>query len=80
MEHNIKELLKTIVTVLVDYPQDIDIKELHSQKCLIFELKVNSDDLGKIIGKDGRTARAVRILLESACAKMRKRCILEILG
>ncbi len=80
MDENIKKLLRSIVTALVDAPDDIDIKELHSQKCHIFELKVNSSDLGKVIGKGGKTAKAIRTLLESASAKSKKRCILEILG
>ena len=80
MADSIKDLLSAIVSVLVDNPQDIDIKSLHSERALIFELKVHSQDLGKVIGKKGKTAQAIRTLLESACGKIKKRCILEIIG
>jgi uncharacterized protein len=79
MAANIKELLIEITTVLVDKPEAIEIKELQSEQSMIFELRVDQTDLGKVIGKGGRTAQAIRTLLESACGKMKKRCILEIL-
>ena len=79
MENNIKDLLISIVKVLIDNPDRIEINELHSEQSLIFELKVDNADLGKVIGRGGRTAQAIRTILESACGKLKKRCILEIL-
>ena len=79
MSNNIKELITAIASVLVDHPESVEVKEIQSEQSMIFELKVDPQDLGKVIGKRGRTAQAMRTLLESACGKIKKRSILEIL-
>jgi len=79
MATEIKDLIVIIASALVGNPDKIDVNELHSEQSMIFELKVDQSDLGKVIGKGGRTAQAMRTLLESACGKLKKRCILEIL-
>jgi len=79
MSNNIKDLISAIASALVDDPESVEVKEIQSEQSMIFELKVNPQDLGKVIGKKGRTAQAIRTLLESACGKLKKRSILEIL-
>jgi len=79
MPDNIKELVILISKALVDNPDSVKVNEMLSEQSIIFELKVDPSDLGKVIGKSGRTAHAMRTLLESACGKLKKRCILEIL-
>jgi predicted RNA-binding protein YlqC (UPF0109 family) len=64
---------------LVDKPEDVSVKETEGEKTTIIELRVAQEDLGKIIGKQGRTARAMRTLLNAAGTKVGKRCVLEIL-
>ncbi|HEX9758775.1 MAG TPA: KH domain-containing protein [Nitrospiria bacterium] len=74
-----KELIENIAKSLVDKPEDVSVKETEGEKTTIIELRVCQEDLGKIIGKQGRTARAMRTLLNAAGTKMGKRCVLEIL-
>jgi hypothetical protein len=72
--------VEMIVKKLVDYPEDVEVTQVESDKTIILELEVNKDDLGKVIGKNGRTARAIRTLLTASAAKNGSRkALLEIL-
>lgn len=74
-----KNLLELIIKQLVDHPDDVNINEIAGEQTCVFELRVNKEDLGKIIGKQGRTARAIRTLLSAAAVKDSKRVMLEII-
>ena len=74
-----KELIHYIVTALVDHPDTVQVKETEQDDTIIIELTVAKDDLGKVIGKQGRTARAMRSLLAAAAGKINKRSRLEIM-
>ena len=74
-----KELLELIAESLVDRPDEVDVKEIENDQTTVLELKVAADDLGKVIGKQGRTARSIRTILGSAGMKLGKRIVFEIL-
>lgn len=74
-----KELVEYIAKLLVDNPQEVVVTEIHSEKTTVIELRVAQPDLGKVIGKQGNTARALRTILNAAGRKTGNRCILEIL-
>lgn len=74
-----KDLIEYIAKALVDHPEAVDVKEVAGEQTEIIELMVAKDDLGKVIGRQGRTARAIRTILSAASAKMKKRAVLEIL-
>jgi predicted RNA-binding protein YlqC (UPF0109 family) len=74
-----KELIHYIAAALVDNPDQIQIKETEQDDTIIIELTVAKEDLGKVIGKQGRTARAMRSLLSAAAGKVNKRSRLEIM-
>lgn len=74
-----KELLELIARSLVDNPDDVTVTEVEGEQTTVLELRVAPDDLGKVIGKQGRTARAIRTLLSSAGMKQRKRVVFEII-
>ncbi|MDR2885006.1 MAG: KH domain-containing protein [Deferribacteraceae bacterium] len=74
-----KELVKAIVEPLVDKPSEIDIREVESENNTVIELRVNEGDLGKVIGKQGRTAKAIRTILNAASVKKGKRVLMEII-
>ena len=74
-----KDLIATIAKILVDKPDQVFTTEIKGQQSSVIELKVAKEDIGKIIGKQGRTAQALRGLLMAASAKIKRRCILEIL-
>jgi predicted RNA-binding protein YlqC (UPF0109 family) len=74
-----KELIHYIATALVDHPDQIQIMETEQDDSIIIELTVAKEDLGKVIGKQGRTARAMRSLLSAAAGKVNKRSRLEIM-
>ena len=74
-----KELVKFIAQSLVDNPEQVQVKEIEGEQTSVIELKVAKEDLGKVIGKQGRTARAMRTILSAASTKIRKRAVLEIL-
>jgi len=74
-----KELIEYIAKVLVDNPDDVSVTELEGKQTSVIELRVAKEDLGKVIGKQGRTARAMRTILGAASAKLKKRSVLEIL-
>jgi predicted RNA-binding protein YlqC (UPF0109 family) len=74
-----QEFVEFIVKKLVDHPEDVKVTQIDSEKTTILELQVKEGDLGKVIGKSGRTAKAIRTLLTAAAAKSgQKRAILEI--
>ena len=74
-----KELIKYIAQSLVDNPEQVEVSEVEGNQTSVLELKVAKEDLGKVIGKQGRTARAMRTILSAASAKIKKRTVLEIL-
>jgi len=74
-----KSLLEEIAKALVDHPEDVQITEVAGEQTTVLELRVRSEDLGKVIGRQGRTARAIRTLLSAAGMKVHKRFVLEIL-
>jgi uncharacterized protein len=74
-----KELVEKMAKALVDKPEDVVVNEIDGEKTTVFELRVASSDLGKVIGKQGKTARAMRTILSAAGTKIGKRCVLEIL-
>lgn len=75
----IRTLLQKIIETLVDEPEKIHLQELHSDQAFIFELQVSKSDVGKVIGRGGKTAMAIRTILEAASGKHKRRVILEIL-
>ncbi|MFC1867015.1 KH domain-containing protein [Thermodesulfobacteriota bacterium] len=74
-----KDLIAKIAKALVDKPEEVITTEIKGQQTSVIELKVAKEDIGKVIGKQGRTAQALRSILMSASAKLKKRCSLEIL-
>ena len=79
--HNgtMKDLVETIAKALVDEPEKVAVNEVEGEATTVLELRVAQQDLGKVIGKQGRTARAIRTLLSAASMKVKKRFVLEIL-
>jgi len=75
----LKELVEGIVKKLVDNPTDVVVTEVPGESSTVIELRVASEDLGKVIGREGRTARSIRTLLHVAAVKENKRAVLEIL-
>ena len=74
-----KELIGYIAKALVDKPEEVVVTEIEGEQTSVIELKVAKEDLGKVIGKQGRTARAMRTILSAASTKINKRSVLEIL-
>ena len=74
-----KELIGFIARALVDKPEEVVVTEIEGEQTSVIELKVAKEDLGKIIGKQGRTARAMRTILSAASTKINKRSVLEII-
>ncbi len=74
-----KELLEKIVVALVDQPDQIEVEAVEGARSMVLELKVAKEDIGKVIGKQGRTARAIRTILDAASGKLNKRTTLEII-
>jgi len=72
-------LIKFIAEALVDKPDQVEVTEVEGERTSVLELKVAKEDLGKIIGKQGRTARAIRTILAAGSAKINKRVVLEIM-
>jgi len=75
----VKDLILMIVKALVDKPEEVDLQELVGEKTTVLELRVAKEDLGKVIGKQGKTARAMRTILNATATKMKKRAVLEII-
>jgi predicted RNA-binding protein YlqC (UPF0109 family) len=74
-----KELVESIAKALVDHPEQVQVKSVEGEQVTILELRVAPDDLGKVIGRQGRTAKSIRTLLGAAGMKLKKRFTLEIL-
>jgi predicted RNA-binding protein YlqC (UPF0109 family) len=74
-----KNLIHYIAQALVDNPEQVTVSEIEGNQTSVLELKVAKEDLGKVIGKQGRTARAMRTILSAASAKVKKRTVLEII-
>ena len=74
-----KDLVKYIAQKMVDYPEQVQVTEVIGERVSVLELQVAKADLGKIIGKEGRNARAIRTILNAASAKVKKRVSLEII-
>jgi len=74
-----KELLELIAKSLVDHPEQVVVTEVEGEQTTVLELRVAGEDLGKVIGKQGRTARAVRTILASAGMKLQKKIVFEII-
>ena len=74
-----KELIEYIAKSLVDFPEMVKVTEIQGERTTVFELRVGSGDLGKIIGKEGRTAKSIRTIITAASMKEGKRAVLEIL-
>lgn len=74
-----KELVHKIAQALVDKPDEVEVTEIKGQQSTVLELRVAKEDVGKVIGKQGRTAQAIRSIIGSASAKLRKHVVLEII-
>ncbi len=77
--NGVKTLVEEIAKALVDTPNDVEVKEISGEHATVFELRVAQNDLGKVIGKQGRTARSIRTLLGAVGTKLNRRFSLEIL-
>jgi hypothetical protein len=75
-----RDLIEYIAKSLVDDPDAVAVTQVERDKTTLFELRVSGDDLGKVIGKNGRTARSIRTLLNAAAAREGRRAVLEIRG
>jgi len=74
-----KELIKYVAQALVDKPEAVEVSEIVGEQTSVIELRVAKEDLGKVIGKQGKTAKAMRTILSAASTKLRKRTVLEII-
>jgi predicted RNA-binding protein YlqC (UPF0109 family) len=74
-----RELIAYVVRFLVDHPDEVEVREIEGEQTRVLELRVAKGDMGKVIGKQGRTARALRTILSAASARLNKRTVLEIL-
>jgi predicted RNA-binding protein YlqC (UPF0109 family) len=79
MEVDMKALVELMAKSLVDKPEEVEVAEIDGERTVVFELRVATGDIGKVIGKQGNTARAIRTILSAAGSKLGKRCVLEIL-
>ena len=75
----LKDLIEFVGKSLVDIPDSVEVNEIEGEQTTVIELKVDKSDLGKVIGKQGRTARALRTILNAASTKLKKRSVLEII-
>ncbi len=73
-----KEMLENIAKSLVDYPDDVEITEKETERSLVLELHVNEADMGKVIGKQGKIAKAIRTVVKAAASKEGKRVLVDI--
>jgi len=75
----VKNLILTMVKALVDRPDEVDLQEVEGEKTTVLELRVAKEDLGKVIGKQGKTAKAMRTILNATATKLKRRVVLEII-
>lgn len=73
-----KELIEIIARALVDHPEDVRVVENAGERTIVYELSVHPDDMGKVIGRQGRIARALRVVVNAAAVKEKKKVIVEI--
>lgn len=73
-----KELLEHIARAMVDYPERVSVHQVDSDRLIVLELKVAPDDMGKVIGKQGRIAKAIRTVVSAAAVRENKRVVVEI--
>lgn len=73
-----KELIEYVVKILVDHPEDIRITEIEGERTSVFELRCHPEDVGKVIGKSGKTVGAIRTLLGTVAARQNRRAMLEV--
>lgn len=79
MDHtSLKDLIEFMAKSLVDNPDEVEVKEIVGEQTTVVALKVSKEDLGKVIGKQGRTARSMRTILNAASTKLHKRSVLDI--
>ena len=78
MEEDVRELLEYLAKSLVDHPEDVQVQETETDTTVVLELTVAKDDIGKVIGKQGRIARALRTIVKASAVKNGKRAIVEI--
>lgn len=74
-----KDLVKVIAKSLVDHPEEVEVTQKESDGVIVVELRVASDDMGKVIGKQGRIAKAIRTVVKAASSKERKKVVVDIL-
>ena len=74
-----KELVEVIAKSLVDYPEEVVVTETENEKAIVLELRVAQSDMGKVIGKQGRIAKAIRAVVKAAASKVEKKVIVEIM-
>lgn len=74
-----KELVEVLAKALVDHPEDVRVREVAGERSIVYELSVAPDDMGKIIGKQGRIAKAIRTVVSAAAVKENKRVMIEII-
>lgn len=77
--NNTRDLLEEMVKSIVDKPENVEIREIPGEKVVIYEVKVDKEDLGKVIGKQGRTAKAIRTILAAISLKRGKKVVVEII-
>ena len=75
-----KEILETVLKALVDNQEAVKINAVEGEKSIVYEVKVADEDMGKVIGKDGKIARAIRTLIKALAAKEQKRVSIEFIG
>ena len=73
-----KELIEYVVKTLIDHPDDLRITEIEGERTIVFELRCHPDDVGKVIGKSGKTVGAIRTLLSTVAARQNRRAMLEV--
>ncbi len=76
---SLKDLIEMMAKALVDQPEQVSVSEIDGERTIVYELRVDKSELGKVIGKDGKTARAMRTIITAASMKAGKRAVLEIL-
>ncbi len=74
-----RELIEYMAKALVDRPDSVEVKEIQGERTTVYELRVGAGDLGKVIGREGKTAKAIRTIVTAASMKQGKRAVLEIL-